>query len=905
MALTAGDTYGGFEILGLLGKGGMGEVYRARDTKLGREVALKVLPDALARDPARLARFEQEARMLASLNHPGIATIFGVDTAGPSPVLVLELVPGETLRDVLKRQRPSMEQALKLAKQIADAVEAAHAKGVIHRDLKPGNIMVTSASETGREGAVKVLDFGLAKAGAPETGQTDLSASPTLSIGATTAGAILGTAAYMSPEQARGEVVDKRADIWAFGCVLYEMLTGQSVFEGPTTSDILAGVLKLNPDWSKLPANLHPRIKLLLERCLEKNAKDRYHSIADVRVDLEKVLADPEGIYAKPRAEAAGMGKLPWMPVAGIALLAGLVGWLIKTVPPPPAPEVLRLFHEIEGTVPTVATLSVSQDGRKVVYVAEEGLRVWSLDSFASILLPGTVGAFLPFFSPDGQQVAYVEGNSPPSGIFKRISVNGGPSGVIVEQINAPLGARWLESGEILYPNNGTGILTVPANGGEPKVLVEESAQVTFPQLLPDGEHILFSLNPFAANQEIVLQNVETGDRRTLVGGRSGTYLQTGEHAGHLVFWSGQPTSQVLALALNEDEGYSPVGSPFPIIDGIEATLIPQVAVSNSGTIAYRAGGEGGAAALGDLEGIRTLTWVTVDGKETPLPAPPDNYRWARVSPSGDRVAVQVGFQIWVWNVRNENFARLPEFGMPMANPIWTPDGERIIFRTGTDEGSALYSIAADGSGEFQHIVDMTPGDSYPWGFTPDESELILTMQAPGGIRAFAVPVGSDWVATGEPRLLRESESQLVEATVAPMGDWMAYTTLMNGATPATYLSPYPDAGRQQIPVGEFAQPRWSPAGDVLYMANAGQGLFAVSVDTTNGIKLGEPELLIPNNYYWGARGRAWDVAPDGRFLLMKNATAGPAPQIVEDATPRIRVVVNWSEELKRLVPLP
>ncbi len=537
------------------------------------------------------------------------------------------------------------------------------------------------------------------------------------------------------------------------------------------------------------------------------------------------------------------------------------------------------------------------------MYVTPEGLRIWSIDSFDSTVIPGTVGAMVPFFSPDGQQVAYVDGTL--AGPLKRISVNGGPSGQIVEAVVNPIGARWMENGEILFPNNGIGIMSVPATGGEPTVIVEETAQMLSPQLLPDGKHILFSLNPTTVDREIVVQNLEDGTRRTLASGLLGSYLESGESGGHLVFFDSEPTSQYLAVAL--DQNYNPLGSPFPMIDQIQGG-IPKVAVSASGTVVYESG-QGGAG-LGSVEAIRTLAWVTPDGKETPIPIAPDNYRWARVSPTGDRVAVQVGFQIWIWNVRNQNFARLPDFGKPMETPVWTPDGERIIFRTtsneGSDEGPAFYSIAADGSGEFLKVIDLPEnGSSFPYNFTPDGSAMLAALPGPTGPQqAFAIPMGSDWVASGEPRQLRQSDLQVVEATVHPGGEWMAFAVLAGGTTPRISFSPYPDAGRQEIPVGSFAQPVFSPSGDVLYMANAGQGLFSVDVDTSDGLKLGMPELLIPNNYYWGAQGRAWDYSPDGRFLLMKPVNAGAAPVEVEES-PKLRVVVNWVEELKRLVPLP
>lgn len=881
MALTVGDKLGPHEITGELGKGGMGEVFRARDTRLGRDVAIKISAQKFGE------RFEREARVISSLNHPNVCTLYDVG----ENYLVMELVEGQTLAARIEQGPIPVDEALAIARQIADALEAAHERLIVHRDLKPGNVMLKD------DGSVKVLDFGLAKTGhrsLSSSSSPDPENSPTISMAATQAGAILGTAAYMAPEQARGKPVDKRADIWAFGVVLYEMVTGRKLFAGEDLTDTLASVVKINPDLSTVPAELRP----LLEKCLEKDPRKRLHDIGGMEAYLElgRAKATPQ-VSATATKASLGWPVLAGTAVAAVAIAAAAWWAGTRSAPEPPAPQVVRTILELDNALLADANLAISSDGSKVVYPTAQGLRVWRLDSFESDLLPGTVGAKLPFFSYDGQQVAYVEGGL--QGPLKRVSVRGGPSGVIVDNVAVPLGAKWMENGEILYGSIGQGIFKVPANGGQPTLLVKEVALAVSPQLLPGKKQILFSLNGNTAQREIVVQDLDTGTRRTLGSGTVATYLETGEHAGHVVFWNDRPASQVLALALDKD--YNPVGSPFPMVNGIQVGQFPRFGVSESGALVYQSGE--GIAGLGSLEGIRTLTWVDATGKETPLPAPPDNYRIARVSPAGDRLAIQVGFQIWIWNVRNQNFAKLPDFGKPMVFPAWTPDGQRIIFRTNEDDGQALYSIASDGSGGFQKVLAAVKGGNVlPYKFTPDNRALIATMPTERGPRPFAIPMGKDWVASGEPRLLRaESPFQLVDAAVDPSGKWLVYTALANGQ-PLTSFSPYPEAGSQQIPLGQFAQPVWARSGKVLYVANAPRGLFAVDVDTSNGLKLGMPKLLIPSNYYWGAEGRAWDLAPDGRFLLMKSANAAPATP--QDATPKIRVVVNWAEELKRLVPL-
>jgi serine/threonine-protein kinase len=882
MPLAPGDKLGPYEILAPIGKGGMGEVFRARDTRLGRDVAVKVSAQKFGE------RFEREARVISSLNHPNVCTLHDVG----DNYLVMELVEGQALSSRIKQGPIPLDEALAIARQIVAALEAAHEKGVVHRDLKPGNVMLKE------DGAIKVLDFGLAKTGPQgltSSSSPDPEGSPTISMAVTQAGAILGTAAYMAPEQARGKPVDKRADIWAFGVVLCEMVTGKKLFAGEDLTDTLASVVKIDPDLSTVPVELQPLIK----KCLEKDPRKRLRDISDVDALLElgKAKAAPQTATV-----VTAPAQRSWRTWAGAVVAIAAIAWWAGMwfAPKPPAPQVVRTILNLDKALLATANLEVSRDGTKIVYPTEEGLRVWRLDSFESTLLPGTAGAIMPFFSYDGQQVGYSEGGIGTAAALKRVSVNGGPSGVIVEKVTTPFGAKWMENDEILYPNFGQGIFTVPANGGQPKLIAKETAPAISPQLLPGGKQILLSLNGTSANRSIVVQNLADGKRRTLASGAMGSYLTTGEHAGHLVFWTPQPTSQLLALALDKD--FNPVGSPFPMISGIQVGLIPKFGVSESGAIAYQSGT--GAASLGSLDGLRALAWVDGKGQETPLPAAPDNYRIARVSPTGDRVAIQVGFQIWIWNVANQNFARLPDFGKPMEFPVWTPDGKRIIFRTKENDGQALYSIAADGSGEFQEVLAAAKGGNvFPYQFTPDKSALIAILPTPQGLRAFAIPMGGDWVASGEPRLLRaESQFLVTEAAVDPSGKWLVYTTIANGR-PQTSFSPYPDAGSQQIPLGEFAQPVWTRSGKVLYVANAVEGLFAVNVDTSNGLKLGKPELLIPPNYYWGAEGRAWDLAPDGRFLLMKNPSAAPAVQA--DTTPKIRVVVNWAEELKKLVPLP
>ena len=530
--MESGTKLSHYEISTLLGKGGMGEVWRARDTKLGREVAIKTLPEEFAQDTDRLARFEREAKLLASLNHPNVAAIHGFEEDNGTHFRVLELVEGDTLADRLSRGAIPAEESLKLALQIAEGLEAAHEKGIVHRDLKPGNIKVTP------DGKVKVLDFGLAKALAGDA-DVDLSQSPTLSMQATQQGIILGTSAYMSPEQVRGETADRRVDVWAFGCLLFEMLTGLKVFKGRGVSDVLASVLKIDPDWNGFPLNLHSRIRILLERCLEKEVKDRYQAIADARVDVQKVLDDPNGVFVERIAEvveATPQSKLPWVATFVLGLvIAGVAVWNLKPEAPAPVSRFSYVLPEgQESTTTNIPLLALSPDGSRMVYaVNNQQLYMREMDSLESSPIPGTdENPAMPFFSPDGQSIAYWSG-----GQLKKIDVNGGIP-VSLAEAAAPRGAIWGTDGNIVF-HQPEGIMQVSANGGTPELLVavsedRRSQGIFFPQVLPDGESVLSQLGSDPEGQ-IVVQSLESGERKVLFPGTHPRYVPS----GHIVYGLG------------------------------------------------------------------------------------------------------------------------------------------------------------------------------------------------------------------------------------------------------------------------------------------------------------------------------------------------------------------------------
>ena len=462
--MQSGTQLGHYEIVSALGKGGMGEVWRARDQKLGREVAIKTLPEEFARDEERLARFEREAKLLASLNHPNIATIHGLEEDNGTRFLVLELVEGDTLADRLKRGVIPVEESLTLALQIAEALEAAHEKGVIHRDLKPANIKVTP------EGKIKVLDFGLAKAFERDGKSLDLSRMQTATVPEPTLeGTILGTPAYMSPEQARGREVDKRTDIWSFGCVLYEMLTGRRSFPGDDVTDILAAVIRAEPEWSTLPANLHPKVRELLERCLEKEATNRWQAVGDVRIDIQKVLADPYGVIVQPVAEGqAPRPTLPWVAaIAFAAIVATMATWYLKPEPPEEPGRVVRFSHPLgneDFTRTGRPVVGISPDGTQIAYVADQQINLLRLSEGEARPVVGTdVDASSPVFSPNGAQLGFYSNQD---GELQRIPVAGGPPVRIIDT-PFPFDITWGDDDTITY-SLSDGIWQIPSNGGTP-----------------------------------------------------------------------------------------------------------------------------------------------------------------------------------------------------------------------------------------------------------------------------------------------------------------------------------------------------------------------------------------------------------------------------------------------------
>ena len=895
MPLSAGTRFGSYEISALIGVGGMGEVYRATDTKLGREVAIKTLPAEFASDKDRLARFEREAKLLAALNHAHIASVYGLDEHEGTLYLAMELVDGETLERKLASGRLPIEEALRLALQIAEALEAAHEKGVVHRDLKPANIMVS------RDGQVKVLDFGLAKSFSADPSQTVVGHSPALSLAMTQHGLVLGTAGYMSPEQASGQATDQRADIWAFGVVLYEMLAGKPLYSGESVPHVLADVLKTEPDWSGLPKNLHPRLRQLLERCLEKNVRDRYHSIADVRVDVEETLSDPTGVTQTANIAAAGAsssGARVGAAVVVTGIVAALIGWAVW---PAAAPRPMNRFdwafppNISAGFMGQVGhVFALSPDGRQFVYSTPQGLYVRAMNELVARVIPGTEreNAIAPFFSPDSQSVAYFT-----FGQLKRIGLRGGAPSVVAGGL-APFstGASWGPDDTILF-GQVEGIFRVLANGGKPELVIPAHDEMLYdPELLPDKDSVLFSTTPgtdFATPKaRVVVQKLSTGTRTTLVDrGIDARYVPS----GHLVY---AVDEGLFAIAFDASR-LAVSGAPVPMVQGVLRGLsggpVANYGISTDGTLVYV------NAPRGNQFGLNlTFVWVDHEGHEEPLGLEPCVCLAPTLSPDGTRVALQVVSQdrqsadIWVWSLAQRTLQHLPAESGLHEGPLWTPDSAQIVYST----GGGMTLRHADGTGAperlFQGNVPVA------WSWSADGDLIFNSDRTAANASIEVVPAGGD----RKPKTLLPTDFRLLDGALSPDSHWLAYESSESGHYEIV-VRPYPDVEAHQwvISSGGGEEPKWTRDGRTLFFRTA-KSLMAAAVDTTTGFSFRKPEPVLDITAYTFLRGppRTYDVSPDGqRFLLVKSIARADADSSAESL--RAIIVQNWTEELKRLVP--
>ena len=895
MGLTAGTRFGTYEILSPIGAGGMGEVYRARDLRLGRDVAVKVLPEMLAGDAQYMARFEREAQVLASLNHPNIAAVYGIEQGA----LVMELVAGQTLAERIGAGALEVEEALPIARQIAAGLEAAHERGIVHRDLKPANVKITA------DGMVKLLDFGLAKATHEAASSSSrLTISPTLSIAMTQAGAILGTAAYMSPEQARGKTVDRRSDIWSFGVVLYEMLTGQALFaSGETVTDIIAAVVTREPDWSALPASTPPHIRSLLERCLRKDVKTRLQAIGEARIAIDEPAGVPVALAPAPsaRRQRAWLG---WA-VAAAAILAGGAGWWRATRPAELRPLV-RMNVEMSPDLPiapggTGGMMALSPDGRRIAVTlrgAAGRLQMYTrlLHQSQLTALAGTEDASTPFFSPDGQWIGFAAG-----GKLKKISVEGGAA---ITLCDAPgmRGASWGDDGSIvlaLSPN--TTLSRVPSSGGTPAPLTKLNPPERthrWPQVLPGSQAVLFTAHSGSSNYDsaaIEAVSLKAGQRKTVLrGGFSARYLPTPNGSGRLLYLH-QGTLFAAPFDLRRLEI---TGTASPVQEQVSSSGNggADFAVSPNGSVVYLPG-------MGNA-GQWIVAWAHRSGKKQVLHAPRGGYFTPRLSPDGKRLAFStsggLGFDVWVKDIERDTPSRLSFLKSTNNYPVWTPDGKNIIFKSVDPAGPGMYCVPADGSGEAQRLSDGK-GDEYPYSISPDGKRLAYSALGKSGTPdLFTAPIegGSAHPRLGTPELFLGTPFLEVLPAFSPDGRWIAYLSTESG-TSEIYVRPFPGpGGRWQISTAGGAFPVWSRNGRELLYTTPDQRVMAVSY-TAGGSTFvaGKPSPWSDIRVMDFGTLATWDLAPDGERIAA--FLADISDEKLKPPT-HLTFLLHFSDELER-----
>jgi serine/threonine-protein kinase len=934
MGLTPGSRFGPYEIRSAIGAGGMGEVYRATDTTLDRDVAIKVLPESHAHDPERLARFQREAKTLAALNHPHIAHIFGLERIDGISALILELVEGPTLADQIAGHGLSVDEALRLAKQIAEALEAAHAQDIVHRDLKPANIKVTA------DGTVKVLDFGLAKiVGAPQgtgAGSTDpaglagLTLSPTITTPAMTAiGVILGTAAYMSPEQAKGREADERSDVWAFGCVLFEMLTGTRAFDGDDVSDTLASVLKSEPDWSKLPADLPLAIRTLLQRCLVKDRRARVSGIAVAQFVLAEAsaLTAPTSSTqlhpAEERPAKAGHYVRRAGLVAAAVSLAAIVGVAVWWLKPAPSSRLVSFTITAPQRFSAAGRqlLAISPDGSQLVYVGVEagrqgapggvGQRLYlrSLSEFEAHHIQGSelpTGVGSPVFSPDGKSIAFFSGDG-----WKRLPVTGGTAVSICPAEN-PIGATWDGSGIVFGQTRG--VFRCAADGGTPEQLlsVNQGERAFAPQILPGGQ-LLFSLAKVTDLAErwdkgqIVLYSLTAKTRTTLInGGSDARYLST----GHLVYALGGTL-----FAVPFDPGRPEIaGGRVNVIEGVSraagaATGAAHLSISANGTLVYRPG------PVRTTTTDRLVALADRSGSVTRLELPPKPYMHVRASRDGTAIVLDTddGKESIVWTHRLASTGEPIRLTFAGKNgfPIISPDGQYVAYQSDRDGDLAIFMQRADGTGPAERLTKPDPGDIHmPESWSPDGNHISYSVNKGGTVSLWVwsrVDKATKQLSTSQP------SDEPIGSVFSPDGRWIAYhwRKLSSNANPndsAVFVQPFPATGavlHQAPKVNIDFHPLWSPDGrELIYVGLAASGqLAAVSVSPRTIVPFGRPQML-PSAVTMGrASGlpRAFDMLPNGRFIGLVPALDENEPAL---RSQELRVVLNWLDELVRLVPV-
>ncbi len=888
MSLSPGTRIGPYQVTALIGAGGMGEVYRATDTNLNRAVAIKVLPASLSSDPDRLARFHREAQVLAALNHPHIAQIHGLETTDGVTALVMELVEGATLADRIAQGAIPLDAAVAIATQIAEALQAAHDQGIIHRDLKPANIKMRP------DGRVKVLDFGLAKTMEAAGSASSVAQLPTITSPALSeAGIVLGTAAYMSPEQARGQALDKRSDIWSFGCVLYEMLTGRMVFPGNTVSDTIAALLEREPDWNALPAPAVP-LSGILRRCLEKDRNRRLRDIGDVSQWLEDASA--RSITTAPASESTARPSW-WIgaaAIAGLVVGGATIGSVVRfggrTHPHPVGRFELTASQADSFAADTFGSnIAISPDGSRVAYTANRNgvlqLMVHRLDGFDAQPLAGTDGATFPFFSPDGAQIGYATLDE-----LKRVSAEGGASVSICPVDAGFRGATWGQDNVIVFgKDGGVGLLRVPASGGVPKQVAAPDASrneqsYLHPSLVPGTDTLLYTVLLNGGHSRVAARKLSGGDAATVAqGGFGSQYLSS----GFVVFGQDE---RLMAVRFNPTtlQATSPAVAVQDTVFTKITDAIANVSVAADGTAAYVSGHNAGS--------LRRVVWVTRQGTHVSrvIDEPLELARNPRLSPDGRRLALTVGTSghadIWIYDLDRAGQPQKLTFQNHNTFPVWSPDGRRIIYLSITPAGGHMYSLPADGSSlQPERVIPTGDAGEVPLTSSPDGRYVLFRRNDDIWQVDLRDRTSRPWVPTP----FSEHASSF-----SPSGQWVAYSSNPTGRM-EIYARPFPGPGAPVRVSSEGGHdPVWARDGKEIFFENAGKLMSARVIKETPSLRLEPVQLLFEGGFAHDDTDpglRFFDAATDGRLIMIEPTGISNKASIV--------VIQHWDQELNRLVP--
>ncbi len=913
MALNSGTRIGPYEIVAEIGKGGMGEVYRARDAKLRRDVAIKVLPEAFARDGERMARFEREAKVLASLNHPNIAAIYGFEDSagarlpdGQAHALVMELVEGPTLADRAKQGPIAIDEALRIARQIADALEYAHERGIVHRDLKPANIKIS------RDDAVKILDFGLAKAIEGDGSSMDINNSPTLTRMATMQGVLLGTAAYMSPEQAKAKPVDRRADIWAFGCVLYEMLTGKMAFTGETVTDTLAAVIKEEPDWALLPANTPARVRVLLQRCLQKDTKQRLRDIGDARISLDEVLSGAPEVSSSAGVSPANFPlwrrALPWALFGAMVIALAAVVAVLKLAPAKPAPSELMRFEIPTPQEPSDTVFALSPDGRELAFTAPDSSGVWRLwvrplDSSDAHELPGSVvsGSNPPFFwSSDSRSLLFDGG-----GKLEKIDISGGPAQLLCDVPGIVVGGSENKDGVIIFGQSPGVIMRVPVSGGTATPVTalnpsRDETQHALPWFLPDGKHFVYhrtSTDPTVDGDYLGFIDVapeKQNPRRLFATQYNAVYVPSANaNSGYMLYLA---SGGALMAQPFDAHSLKLTGEPAAVAEHVQGFReFGYFSVSDDGKLVYTNAGS-----------TRTSQVALFDreGKVLETVGEPASYGGLALSPDGSRAVADVidargQISLWMIDFAQRTTARFTFDSFDSTNPIWSPDGSKIIFASNQYGAYDLYEKPSDGAGG-ETLLLRSAANKAPCAIAPDGRFLIYEAQDPATTKLdlWVLPLGG----AKQPYPLHKTQANESEARLSPNDRWVAYISDQSGRE-EVYVRPFSagangtaasaEGAQWQISYGGGQFPVWSKDGKALYYLTLDQKVMEVDVTAEPVFQAGASRFLFQPPLHAGALSSGYTI--DGKRFVFLTPTEQSG-----QARSAFNVVLNWQEMLKQ-----